>query len=159
MSWGSFMRTISCLGIGWRSRGLGVQAGAACDPSDGAGFSAFLAELSETSCDGCSSTRRSRPWGHLGTGLTFATPFGLVGTDVGVVSSGHRDCWGLVAWLAAMVLNRWVQAFANFAEGRWAIRTGCMGMMLYPHCAICWGGCVWVGSYGGDNFYYRGEDL
>ena len=25
------------------------------------------------------STRRSRPWGHLGTGLTFAIPFGLMG--------------------------------------------------------------------------------
>ena len=25
------------------------------------------------------STRRSRPWGHLGSGLTFAVPFGLLG--------------------------------------------------------------------------------
>jgi ceramide glucosyltransferase len=53
------------------------------------------------------STRRSRPWGHLGTGLTFAMPFGLLGFAV------EAACG---AWFAAAVflvvacVNRMVQA-------------------------------------------------
>ena len=38
------------------------------------------------------STRRSRPWGHLGTGLTFAMPFGLLGFAGG--SCAWRMGWG-----------------------------------------------------------------
>jgi ceramide glucosyltransferase len=55
------------------------------------------------------STRRSRPLGHLGSGLTFAIPFGLMGLIWGLLS-GHAAL-GLV-WLAGTVLNRWVQAAA-----------------------------------------------
>ena len=53
------------------------------------------------------STRRSRPWGHFGSGLTFAVPFGLLGMIWGV-ASGHPVI-GLL-WLLGMVANRWVQA-------------------------------------------------
>jgi len=55
------------------------------------------------------STRRSRPWGHFGSGLTFAMPFGLLGLAWGLLS-GHALLG--VVWLGAMVVNRWVQAGA-----------------------------------------------
>ncbi len=97
------------------------------------------------------STRRSRPWGHLGTGLTFALPFGLIGLAWGLVS-GH-PLLGL-AWLAAMVANRWVQAFTilhALGDSDWL-----HGVMLYPLRDLL-GWVLWMGSYGGDNFYYRGK--
>jgi len=97
------------------------------------------------------STRRSRPWGHMGSGLTFAVPFGLLGLVWGLLS-GHAIL-GLL-WLTATVLNRWVQAGAILrvlGDGSW-IR----GMLLYPLRDLL--GCVlWLGSYGGDKFYYRGK--
>jgi ceramide glucosyltransferase len=97
------------------------------------------------------STRRSRPWGHLGTGLTFAIPFGLIGLGWGLMS-GHA-LLGLV-WLGAMVVNRWVQAFAilrALGDSDWL-----RGVMLYPLRDLL-GWVLWVASYGGDNFYYRGK--
>ena len=97
------------------------------------------------------STRRSRPWGHLGTGLTFAMPFGLIGLAWGL-ASGHA-AFGLL-WLAAMVLNRWLQAGAILIvmgdAGWWR------GTFIYPLRDFL-GWLLWLGSYGGDNFYYRGK--
>jgi len=97
------------------------------------------------------STRRSRPWGHLGTGLTFAMPFGLLGLLWGLLS-GHAVL-GLV-WLAAMVLNRWLQAGAVLrvmGDEGWL-----RGMVIYPLRDLL-GSALWLGSYGGDRFYYRGK--
>jgi ceramide glucosyltransferase len=97
------------------------------------------------------STRRSRPWGHLGTGLTFATPFGLIGLLWGLVS-GH-PLLGLL-WLAAMIVNRWVQAVAilrALGDSDWL-----HGMLLYPLRDLL-GSVLWAASYSGDNFYYRGK--
>ena len=97
------------------------------------------------------STRRSRPWGHLGSGLTFAMPFGLLGLVWGLLS-GHAVL-GLV-WLGAMVVNRWLQAGAIL---------GALGdpdifynAMIYPLRDLLGFG-LWLGSYGGENFYYRGK--
>lgn len=55
------------------------------------------------------STRCSRPWGHVGTGLTFAMPFALLGFVVGLLA-GHP----VLAWtmLAVGLVNRIVQALA-----------------------------------------------
>ena len=97
------------------------------------------------------STRRSRPWGHLGSGLTFAMPFGLLGLLWGVLS-GHTAL-GLV-WLAVMVVNRWVQAgvvLRVMGDSGWV-----RGMLIYPLRDLL-GSLLWVGSYGGDRFYYRGQ--
>jgi ceramide glucosyltransferase len=97
------------------------------------------------------STRRSRPLGHLGSGLTFAMPFGLLGLVWGLLS-GHALLGGV--WLAAMVLNRWGQAAAILqvmGEERWL-----RGMLLYPLRDLL-GSVLWLGSYGGDKFYYRGK--
>jgi ceramide glucosyltransferase len=97
------------------------------------------------------STRRSRPWGHLGSGLTFAMPFGLIGLVWGLVS-GHSGLGML--WLAAMVVNRWLQAGAILSvmgdAGWWR------GTLIYPLRDFL-GWVLWVGSYGGENFYYRGK--
>jgi len=97
------------------------------------------------------STRRSRPWGHLGTGLTFAIPFGLIGLLWGL-ASGHAAL-GLL-WLCAMVVNRWLQAGAILIvmgdAGWWR------GTFIYPLRDFL-GWMLWLGSYGGDNFYYRGK--
>lgn len=97
------------------------------------------------------STRRSRPWGHLGSGLTFAMPFGLMGLLWGLLS-GH-PALGLV-WFAAMVVNRWVQAgvvLRVMGDSNWM-----RGMLIYPMRDLL-GSLLWLGSYGGDRFYYRGQ--
>ncbi len=97
------------------------------------------------------STRRSRPWGHLGSGLTFAMPFGLLGLVWGVLS-GHALLGAL--WLVAMIVNRWVQAGAILkviGDPEWA-----WGMLIYPLRDLL-GSVLWLASYSGDNFYYRGK--
>jgi len=97
------------------------------------------------------STRRSRPWGHLGTGLTFALPFGLLGLLWGLMS-GHV-LLGL-AWLGAMVVNRWIQAgtvLLMMGDRDWL-----RGTIIYPLRDLL-GSILWLGSYGGDRFYYRGQ--
>src|ERR1700730_6396686 len=97
------------------------------------------------------STRRSRPWGHMGSGLTFAVPFGLLGLVWGLLS-GHA-LLGLL-WLAGTVLNRLLQAgsiLRVMGDEGWV-----RGMLLYPLRDLL--GCaLWLGSYGGDKFYYRGK--
>ncbi|MDW5264955.1 MULTISPECIES: glycosyltransferase [Acidobacteriaceae] len=97
------------------------------------------------------STRRSRPWGHLGSGLTFAMPFGLLGLLWGLLS-GHAVV-GLL-WLSWMVVQRWMQAGAILrvmGDPDWV-----RGTMLYPIRDLL-GSILWLGSYGGDRFYYRGK--
>ncbi|WP_245632313.1 glycosyltransferase [Edaphobacter aggregans] len=97
------------------------------------------------------STRRSRPWGHLGSGLTFAMPFGLLGLLWGFLS-GHAALG--VVWLAAMVVNRWVQAgtvLRVMGDVDWV-----RGTVIYPLRDLL-GSVLWMGSYGGDRFYYRGQ--
>ncbi len=97
------------------------------------------------------STRRSRPWGHFGSGLTFAMPFGLLGLAWGVLA-GQPAAGAL--WLLGMAVNRWLQAFTILSV---------MGdpdlarnVAIYPLRDLL-GSLLWLGSYGGDNFYYRGK--
>jgi len=97
------------------------------------------------------STRRSRPWGHLGTGLTFALPFGVLSFVWGVLS-GHA-LLGLV-WLLGMIVNRWLQAgtvLSVMGDSDWMRNT-----LIYPLRDLL-GSILWIGSYGGDRFYYRGR--
>jgi len=97
------------------------------------------------------STRRSRPWGHLGSGLTFALPFGLLGLLWGLLS-GHALLG--VVWLAAMVANRWLQAgviLRAMGDEDWL-----RGTAIYPVRDLL-GSILWLGSYGGERFYYRGK--
>ena len=97
------------------------------------------------------STRRSRPWGHLGSGLTFAMPFGVLGLVWGL-ASGHAGLG--VVWLAAMVVNRWLQAGAILTVLGDPDRV--FNALIYPLRDVL-GFALWLGSYGGENFYYRGK--
>src|SRR6201996_6213017 len=97
------------------------------------------------------STRRSRPWGRLGTGLTFALPFGLMGLLWGLLSG--NPVVGLL-WLVSSVVNRWLQAgtiLNVMGDPEWV-----RGAAIYPLRDFL-GWVLWLGSYGGDNFYYRGK--
>jgi ceramide glucosyltransferase len=98
------------------------------------------------------STRYSRPVGHLGTGLTFAMPFGVLGF-LAAAGLGHRVL-GL-SLLAAAFLNRMIQA----AAVGWGIagdpRSGAL-CWLYPVRDLV-GFLMWVGSYTSRQFYWRGE--
>jgi ceramide glucosyltransferase len=53
-----------------------------------------------------------------------------------------------------MVANRWVQAgmvLRMMGDAEWL-----RGMAIYPVRDLL-GSILWVGSYGGDRFYYRGQ--
>ncbi|MGC2193184.1 MAG: glycosyltransferase [Terriglobales bacterium] len=98
------------------------------------------------------STRYSRPAGHLGTGLTFAMPFGILGF-VAAAGLGH---WSLgLCLLAAACVNRMIQSVAV----GWGIAGDPRSV------ALCWlypirdlaGFFVWLGSYTSRRFYWRGE--
>lgn len=98
------------------------------------------------------STRYSRPTGHFGTGLTFATPFGILG----FMASAGLDRWGL-AWsfLAVALLNRVIQSIAV----GWGIARDPRSLnlcWLYPLRDLA-GFFVWIGSYTSRRFYWRGE--
>jgi ceramide glucosyltransferase len=99
------------------------------------------------------STRYSRPRGHLGTGLTYAVPFGLLGL-LAAAALGHTAL-GL-ALLAASLMNRVVQcAFVGYGVigDHRALRL----CWLYPLRDLL-GFVVWVASYaGGSQFRWRGE--
>ncbi len=96
------------------------------------------------------STRRSRPYGHLGTGLTFAVPFGVLGLAWGLVSGGAGA--GLL-WLLGTCVDRWVMA----AVVLWALRDERAGVpvLIYPVRDLL-GGVLWVSSYLGGPPEYRG---
>jgi ceramide glucosyltransferase len=96
------------------------------------------------------STRRSRPAGHLGTGLTYAVPFGLLGLAWGLLA-GHPEL-GLL-WLLATCVNRWVMA----AVVLWALGDEQAGKptLIYPLRDLL-GFAVWVASYIGDTMQYHG---
>jgi ceramide glucosyltransferase len=96
------------------------------------------------------STRRSRPAGHLGTGLTYAVPFGLLGLVWGMLA-GHPGLGAL--WLLATCVNRWLMA----AVVLWAIEDEQAGKptLIYPLRDLL-GFAVWVASYMGSTMRYHG---
>jgi len=96
------------------------------------------------------STRRSRPLGHLGTGLTFSVPFGLIGLLWGALA-GH-PLLGLL-WPLASCANRWLQAgvmLMVLGERKWAWPT-----LIYPLRDLL-GGVLWLFSYLPGQVYYHG---
>jgi ceramide glucosyltransferase len=98
------------------------------------------------------STRFSRPLGHVGTGLTYATPFGLLGLLAGGMS-GHLTL-GVGLFVAAF-LNRVVQSAAvgwKIMGDRRALYLSC----LYPLRDFL-GFLTWLASFGSRTFFWRGE--
>jgi len=99
------------------------------------------------------STRYSRPKGHLGTGLTFAVPFGLLGLVTAIALGRPLLGESLFLWSIA---NRIVQsaAIGYFVVGD---RRALVRAALYPLRDLL-GFIVWAASYcGGSNFRWRGE--
>ena len=98
------------------------------------------------------STRYSRPKGHVGTGLTFAMPFGLLGF-VSAAALGHPGVGGaLLGWA---FLNRTVQCLTV----GWGVIRDPRAMRycwLYPLRDLL-GFCTWVGSFLSRTFLWRGE--
>jgi len=98
------------------------------------------------------STRHSRPWGHIGSGLTFAMPFGLLG----FIAAGALDKWGLGLWfLAAAFFNRVIQ---SLVVGWWLLKDqrALRFCWLYPLRDLQGFG-VWIASFLSHTFYWRGE--
>jgi ceramide glucosyltransferase len=98
------------------------------------------------------STRFSRPFGHLGTCLTFAMPFGLVGLIAGIAMGNWTVGFGL---LGLAVLNRMIQSIAIgwAAVGDWRSLWFCW---LYPVRDLL-GFLLWTASYFGSEIVWRGE--
>jgi ceramide glucosyltransferase len=98
------------------------------------------------------NTRCSRPAGHLGSGLTFAMPFGIIGL-LSALAIG-RPVIGFWLLFAALV-NRWLQALlVGFVIMR--DKLSLSFFWLYPLCDLL-GFYSWAASYFGREIIYRGE--
>lgn len=98
------------------------------------------------------STRYSRPKGHVGTALTYAMPYGLLGLVSATALGNPRLGFALIA---SAVLNRIVQCVA--------VGWGVIGdpralwlSWLYPLRDLL-GFCTWGGSFTSRSFLWRGE--
>ncbi|MHB1020956.1 MAG: bacteriohopanetetrol glucosamine biosynthesis glycosyltransferase HpnI [Acidobacteriaceae bacterium] len=98
------------------------------------------------------STRFSRPKGHFGTCLTFATPFGLLAC-AGALLLGMP--WLGVGALAFSVIGRMLQAWL---VGRFVVqeRTLWRTMLLFPVRDLM-GFFFWAMSYSSRKILWRGE--
>ena len=98
------------------------------------------------------STRFSRSAGHVGTGLTYATPFGLLGLAAGVLSQNWALGLGLFVW-----------AFVNRAIQSIVVGWGVIGDR--QSLTLCWlyplrdlmGFVVWCASFAGSQIVWRNE--
>jgi ceramide glucosyltransferase len=98
------------------------------------------------------STRFSRSAGHLGTGLTYAMPFGLLGLTAGFL--GHAPELG-VGLFAAAYMNRVIQVILtgwNVVGDRQSLRL----CWLYPLRDLM-GFIVWCCSFTGREIVWRNE--
>jgi ceramide glucosyltransferase len=98
------------------------------------------------------STRFSRPVGHVGSGLTFAVPFGILGL-VGAAMMGTFEAGVLLfGW---SLLNRVLQCVTV----GWSVvrdRRALALCWLYPARDL-FGFMLWVLSFTGGHFDWRGE--
>jgi ceramide glucosyltransferase len=98
------------------------------------------------------STRFSRPAGHVGSGLTFAMPFGLLGLVAGIAL--HN--WLLaVALLAVAVLNRMAMSVVT----GWSVvgdRLALRDCWLYPLRDLMGFG-FWAASFLGTTIVWRDQ--
>src|SRR3954462_5099004 len=98
------------------------------------------------------STRFSRPLGHIGSGLTVAVPFGILGLLGGALMSAPEAGLVLFAW---SLLNRILQC----------VTVGWLVVRDKRTLSLCWlypvrdlfGFLLWVLSFSGGDFDWRGE--
>jgi ceramide glucosyltransferase len=103
--------------------------------------------------DWATSTRFSRPLGHLGEVLTYAVPYGLLGLAA-MGASGHF-AWGVLL-LAITLMNR-VLLSALVAGFVVDDKVALLKAWLYPLRDLM-GFCFWIGSYiGSSRLRYRGD--
>jgi len=99
------------------------------------------------------STRFSRPWGHIGSGLTYAVPFALLALLLGLTGKHHgrvsAELLG-IAWLNRMLLS------AVIGWGIVGDRRCLRFCWLYPLRDLL-GFCTWAISFTGNKFFWRGE--
>lgn len=98
------------------------------------------------------STRYSRPKGHVGTGLTYAMPYGILGA-LGGVALGRPDL-GL-ALLAFAVLRCLVQGLVVGGAVLKLREFFAETVLNAVHDLIGFG--AWIGSFTGRDFLWRGE--
>ena len=98
------------------------------------------------------STRFSRQAGHIGTGLTYAMPFGLLGFFAATSLYNWQVGLALFAWA---FFNRAVQAIA---AGWWVIgdRNSLWLSWLYPLRDLL-GFFVWCASFAGNEITWRND--
>ena len=99
------------------------------------------------------STRRSRPLGHLGTGLTFAAPFALVGAAV-ELARGRAIAAALFLLLAC------TQRALLAAAVLWALgsATALRDALIYP-LRDWYGFLIWLASYLPADTRYHGTQF
>jgi ceramide glucosyltransferase len=98
------------------------------------------------------STRFSRPAGHIGSGLTFAMPFGLLGFVAGVAL--HHGAWA-AALLGAALVNRVVMSIVT----GWGVVGDDLALRdcwLYPVRDLM-GFCFWIASFLGTTIVWRNQ--
>ena len=98
------------------------------------------------------STRFSRPKGHLGTVLTYAMPFGVIGFIAGL-AGGHLVLGSTL--LAAAFLNRVILSIAAGYTVAQDVRAASR-CWVYPLRDLL-GAILWVGSYLSAKIDWRGE--
>jgi ceramide glucosyltransferase len=96
------------------------------------------------------STRYSRPKGHLGSGLIFAVPFGLLGFIAALLLG--RPGWG-VALLGAAIANRVLESLL-IGWGTMRDRVALEKFWLCPIRDLL-GFVVWVASYTNTGAVWR----
>jgi ceramide glucosyltransferase len=98
------------------------------------------------------STRFSRPKGHVGSGLTFSTPFGLLALVAATELNLGKIGIALFGW---SILNRVIQALV----AGWGVtgdRRSLTLCWLYPLRDFL-GSFLWIASFNGGTFFWRGE--
>lgn len=98
------------------------------------------------------STRYSRPAGHVGTGLTYSVPFGLLGLIAGLAIGRP---WLALVCLSIAWFNRMLQSLVvgrGIVKDRRALKL----CWLYPLRDLL-GFCLWLASFTGHGFVWRGE--
>jgi ceramide glucosyltransferase len=98
------------------------------------------------------STRFSRGWGHVGSGLTFATPYGLLGAAAALAARHPHTAIGfLVAGWLPSVLLACISGWGVVRDSR-ALKF----CWLYPVREFL-GFCLWCSSFLGHTIAWRGE--